>query len=122
MPTIPQTWVGIDLDGVLARHYWGDGIEQDDLIIGEPIPEMVQRVREIMAEGWEIRIFTARGAWATTLERRAIQWKIDEWCLSVFGQTFKITNAKDPACHAIYDDLAFRVIRNTGLVCCEGHQ
>ena len=119
MPTIPQTWVGIDLDGVLARHYWGDGIEQDDLIIGEPIPEMVQRVRELMAEGWEIRIFTSRGAWAITLERIAIHAAIDKWCIGVFGRTFKITNAKDQAMHALYDDLAYRVIRNTGLVCCE---
>jgi hypothetical protein len=122
MPTIPQTWVGVDLDGVLAKHYWGDGVEQDDLIIGEPIPAMVGKVRDLMQEGWEVRIFTSRGAWASTLERLAIHEAIDAWCIQVFGQTFKITASKDPEMHAMLDDLAIRIVRNEGVPCCDHHE
>ena len=122
MPTIKQTWIACDLDGVLASHYWNDQVEQDDLKIGSPIWPMVERVREYLAEGWEVRIFTSRGAWATTLERLAIHHAIDEWCMAVFGQTFKITASKDPAMHAMLDDLAVRIVRNKGVPCCDHYE
>ena len=44
-------WIGVDLDGTLSTHDgWGDGS------IGEPVPAMVQRVREWLAEGREVRM------------------------------------------------------------------
>lgn len=44
----------MDLDGTLAEyHGWNGGI-------GKPIPGMVRRVKAWLAEGLEVRIFTAR--------------------------------------------------------------
>lgn len=49
-------WVGVDLDGTLA-HY--DEFRGDDHV-GEPIEPMVRRVRKMLDEGKDVRIFTAR--------------------------------------------------------------
>lgn len=49
-------WIGVDLDGTLA-HY--DGWKGADHI-GAPVPAMVERVKAWLANGREVRIFTAR--------------------------------------------------------------
>ncbi len=57
-PRKPVGWYGVDLDGTLA-HYdgWMGPTE-----IGPPISKMVHRVRRWLAEGRDVRIFTARVA------------------------------------------------------------
>ena len=50
-------WIGVDLDGTLARH---DGNQSKR--IGEPIPAMVERVKMWLREGREVRLVTARAA------------------------------------------------------------
>lgn len=48
-------WIGVDLDATLAEyHGWGDGS------IGQPVELMLRRVTGWLAEGREVRIFTAR--------------------------------------------------------------
>ena len=55
-------WIGVDLDGTLAKYGIWDGS------IGEPIPLMVERVKIWIALGVEVKIFTARvGFGAATL-------------------------------------------------------
>ena len=54
-------WIGVDLDGTLAEHYWPAKGDYDPTRIGDPIPMMVERVRGWLAEGREVRVFTARG-------------------------------------------------------------
>lgn len=49
-------WYGIDLDATLA---WHDGFVSVDHI-GHPIPRMAARVRRMLDEGKDVRIFTAR--------------------------------------------------------------
>ena len=49
-------WIGVDLDGTLA-HY--DEFRGDDYV-GEPIEPMVERVKQWLDEGKDVRIFTAR--------------------------------------------------------------
>ena len=49
-------WIGVDLDGTLA-HYNG---WVDETHIGEPIQGMADRVRGWLADGIDVRIFTAR--------------------------------------------------------------
>src|SRR5690349_18780615 len=49
-------WIGVDLDGTLAEYHGWKGVEH----IGPPIPEMVARVKQWLAEGRDVRIFTAR--------------------------------------------------------------
>jgi len=49
-------WIGVDLDGTLAYYDEWRGLYH----IGEPIPAMVDRVKRWLAEGRDVRIFTAR--------------------------------------------------------------
>lgn len=53
-------WVGFDLDGTLAKYDHWLGCEH----VGDPILPMVERVKAKIAEGYEVRIVTARAsAW-----------------------------------------------------------
>lgn len=95
-------WIGVDLDGTLA-HY--DHFRGDDYV-GEPIAPMVQRVRDWLAEGIEVRIFTARKPHPA----------IRQFCKKQFGKILRITNTKDSGMIAFFDDRAVSVRRNTGEV------
>jgi hypothetical protein len=53
-------WIGIDLDGTLAK--WGEGYNVDVERIGDPVPSMVGRVKRLLEDGEDVRIFTARVA------------------------------------------------------------
>ena len=49
-------WIAVDLDGTLAEyHGWVNTFN-----IGAPIPVMAERVRSWIADGKDVRIFTAR--------------------------------------------------------------
>ena len=96
-------WYGIDLDGTLAHQ--DDGPHDDDYV-GEPIPEMVTRVKKWLKEGKEIKIFTARYPKGLVAIRR--------WCAEHLGQQLEITNKKDKNCICIYDDRAVQVVHIKG--------
>lgn len=100
-------WIGVDLDGTLAHC---DGWRGDDTHIGEPVPAMIDRVKVWLADGRDVRIFTAR-AFAPTIES---QNAIESWCKKHIGQILDITCEKDPGMIALYDDRAVQVERNTG--------
>lgn len=99
-------WIGTDLDGTLAKqdHWIGPGI------IGEPIPEMVERIKWHLREGEDVRIFTARvgkDGWAD-------QEAIARWCQKHVGRPLQITACKDHEMRFFYDDRAIQVEKNTG--------
>lgn len=100
-------WIGVDLDGTLARY---DGW-QGETHIGEPIAEMVRRVKKWIAEGQEVRIFTAR---VSNKRLRFVKPFIEEWCHKHIGTVLPITCEKDYACIEIWDDRAVTVVHNTG--------
>ena len=102
-----KPWVGFDLDGTLA--YQPEG-RYDPLEIGHPIPKMVARVKRAVAQGYEVRIFTARAAHKS----RHVDKAIKEWCEQHLGQEFTVTNEKDLNCVRLYDDRAVQVIKNSG--------
>lgn len=105
-------WIGVDLDGTLAKYEsW-----VDEMHIGEPIPLMVERIRQWLAEGHEVRIFTARvgpkGKATHTPEQ--IKQRIREWTKLHIGTALESTCQKDYAMVALWDDRAVQVIPNTG--------
>jgi len=51
-----EEWIGVDLDGTLARYEGWKGADH----IGAPVPAMLARVKEWRSNGIEVRIFTAR--------------------------------------------------------------
>ena len=100
-------WIGVDLDGTLAEYggWIGPGH------IGEPVPEMLERVKNWLAEGTEVRIFTARAYMDRDgSARRAIE----DWCDLHIGQRLAVTNVKDYAMIELWDDRAVQVEMNTG--------
>jgi hypothetical protein len=125
-------WIGVDLDGTLAEYAGWQGPEH----IGAPVPAMVERVKRWLAEGREVRIFTAR-VWpftnvlypnapspAPTMipaphDERTEQafsaaCSIAAWCHIHLGRLLPITCAKDYGMVELYDDRAVQVRMNTG--------
>jgi hypothetical protein len=102
-------WIGVDFDGTLATYgKWG-GIES----LGDPVPKMVARVRQCLAEGKEVRIMTARVS-RPGMEGEQAAVAIRRWCQQHIGVALPVTCRKDFAMIELWDDRAVQVIPNTG--------
>ncbi len=101
-------WIGVDLDGTLAEY--GGWVAVDH--IGAPIEKMAARVREWLAQGIEVRIFTARVADDPTGLAR---YYIMRWCHEHFGAPLPVTCQKDYGMVQLWDDRAIQVKENTGV-------
>lgn len=103
----------MDLDGTLARYEGWQGVEH----IGEPIPAMLARVKQWLAEGVEVRIFTAR-VWnsdPTSVDVFDTVSIINTWCEKHLGQRLKVTCQKDFGMVELWDDRCVQVVMNTGI-------
>lgn len=129
----PPGWIGVDFDGTLADYSAG---WQGPSHVGAPIPTMVARVKAWLAEGREVRIFTARiwptntvpdgqdakyhlktfSQFMTPRERQAYECAtaIQAWCKEHIGRVLTITNVKDLGMIELYDDRCVQVVANTG--------
>lgn len=109
-------WIGVDLDSTLA-HYEGWMGHQH---IGAPIPLMVERVKEWLADGKDVRIFTARVSTDGTEEGAKVALEagiaIQYWCYQHLGKILPITNKKDYLMEVLYDDRCVQVEENTGVL------
>lgn len=107
-PTSTETpgpkWIGVDLDGTLARYEGYKGPTN----IGEPIPAMVDRVKQWLADGQAVKIFTARAK-----DPEAIT-AIEQWSEQHLGKKLPVTNVKDDKMTQLWDDRAVQVGRNSG--------
>jgi len=110
-------WIGVDLDGTLAKYDKWEG----PYVIGDPIPRMVQRVKNWLAQGIEVRIVTARVSQdENTVEDRRVRIAIAAWSLNHIGQTLPMTCVKDYQMEVLYDDRCVQVERNTGRLITDG--
>lgn len=101
-----QAWIGVDLDGTLA---WYDPcISLSE--IGPPVAVMMDRVRQMLADGWRVKIFTARAADPEQLVL------IQQWLRSHGLPPLEITNEKDFNMVRLYDDRCVQVEPNTGRI------
>lgn len=101
-------WIGVDLDGTLAHYAGWAGPDH----IGEPVIPMLNRVKNWLANGVEVRIFTARAFVPEQIP------PVQEWCLKHIGIALPVTNIKDFGMVELWDDRCVRVIPNTGIRCC----
>lgn len=120
-----RAWIGVDLDGTLAQYEGFHGPS----VIGAPIPEMLKRVKMWLAEGKDVRIFTAR-VWEPGItssmpaeeynhrraEAREARQAIKDWCRTHVGRELPITCEKDYGMVVLYDDRAVQVEANTGRI------
>lgn len=110
-----KAWIAVDFDGTLAKY---DGWQGPDHL-GEPIPAMVERVKEWLIVGHTVKIFTARvgatGHGTDTQEFAEHQRMIiKKWCKEHIGVELEVTATKDLAMLELYDDRAVQVVPNTG--------
>lgn len=114
-------WIGVDLDGTLAEYDGWKG----ELHIGAPIPAMVERVKQWLAEGKEVRVFTARvyeGDGITKRDVDEVRKAIVHWCRKHIGYGLPVTNVKDYQMIELWDDRAVQIIPNTGRTLHEEHE
>lgn len=102
-----SAWLAVDLDGTLAYYDDWKGIEH----IGEPVPLMLNRVKEWIADGKTVKIFTAR-ACGGEHQINLIQ----DWCEKHGLPRLEVTNVKDFRMARLYDDRCVQVIENTGIL------
>lgn len=128
-------WIGVDFDGTLADYSRG-WVAPDHC--GAPVPDMLERVKFWLGEGYDVRIFTARiwplfdapvgipvqslhtlpGISPTEkiVESRAAVDAIRAWCREHLGRELRITNVKDLAMVELYDDRCVQVLADTGVL------
>lgn len=102
----PDAWIGVDLDGTLAKYDGWKGATK----IGEPIPKMVSRIRRWVGHGKKVKIFTARAD-----DERSVN-AIKKWLKQHELPDLEITNLKDEHMTKLWDDRAVAVEKNTGEV------
>ncbi len=126
---IGATWVGFELDGVLAHYEMFAGVG----VIGSRIDSMILRMQNLVSRGVLVRIFSSRiypilyanlnGTCTTAstdmaaLRNPSIEVEaIRKWSRSLFGFPVGITCVKDSGCVVLYDWQSIRVEKNTGVV------
>lgn len=112
-------WIGVDFDGTLAKYEGWNGGK-----LGEPVPEMLERVRRWLIEGRTVKIFTARVAACGKKSEVGVdnlkfafeqRQQIQEWCLKHLGVVLEVTATKDFAMIELWDDRAVQVEMNRGV-------
>lgn len=98
-----------DLDGTLAFHNPGDGVKTG----GDPIPRHLERVKQWLADGWEVRIITARVSpeWNDRAEQTKL---IQDWTEKHLGVRLMVQAHKCGQMRELWDDRAVGVVPNTG--------
>lgn len=110
-----KEWIGVDLDGTLARYdKWVSGE-----FIGDPIPDMVDRVKEWVKHGQRVKIFTARvspiSARHNGTSSHYIRMLIFKWLEKHLGFGLEITHEKDYLMIELWDDMKLiQVKKNSG--------
>jgi hypothetical protein len=112
-----QGWIGVDLDGTLAEYEGWQGVEH----IGNPIPLMLRRVQKWVAQGCDVRIFTARAyrmlypaGTPEHEESKRVIAAIHAWLVSIGLPPLPVTCFKDFGMVELWDDRCVQVIPNTG--------
>ena len=103
-------WFAVDLDGTLAKYEGWKGVDH----VGEPVPAMMERVKQWVAEGRDVRIFTARVSARDQDERIQAATAIQDWLQKHGLPRLPVTCMKDYAMVELWDDRCVQVEPNTG--------
>lgn len=115
-----QRIIGCDFDKTMAHYEDGDIDKLGPEHVGEPIPEMVEKIKQALADGAEVYVFTARvnpgdGTFKKALNATKSYVVISEWCQRNIGTVLPITHEKSWRWSEIWDDKAKEVLPNTGI-------
>jgi hypothetical protein len=100
-------WIGVDLDGTLATYDGWKGPELEH--IGQPVPMMLKRVKRWLAEGRDVRIFTARACIPEQVP------PVLAWLRNHLGRELPVTCSNDLHMVELWDDRAVQIVPNVGL-------
>lgn len=100
-----EPWIGLDLDGTLARYDGWRGLDS----IGKPIPRMVRRLETWLEAGYQVKIFTARASVPGGVEA------VKAWLEKHGLPELEVTNEKDFNLVEYWDDRAVQVLANRGM-------
>ena len=103
--------IAVDLDGTLAF----DSPPGDPLAVGEPIPMMMQRLRQWLADGEQVVIFTARLNAPDVTDKAAVVAAVQDWLEQQGLPRLRVTDRKLWAIKEFWDDRAVQVIPNSGV-------
>lgn len=113
---LDHKWIGVDFDGTLSRDPPG---RYDPYTLGPPIEAMVDRVKGWLAQGYTVKILTARmfhRSHTQDADRdvKEMERLLKAWCLEHVGRELDCTCVKDHLMEVLWDDRAVRVVRDTG--------
>lgn len=87
--------IAVDLDNTLAV---ADSGQFSPSVIGPPIPKMLSKVKQMIADGHKVLIFTARAN-----DPENVPY-VQAWCKEHLGLILPVTNVKTPEIDVIIDD------------------
>lgn len=121
MKITKDSWIGFDLDGTIAEHDLEN--DYDPNVIGNPIPNMIEKLKEYLSKGIKCKILTARVSGLHNNfnkeardEAIASYWVIEDWIKKHLGYILEITSSKDYNMLWFYDDRCVQVERDTGKI------
>lgn len=88
-------WVGVDLDGTLSEPLWTPDNPTSE--IGDPIPESIEKVHELVSAGYKVIVHTSR-PWT--------DYQVIEQWLQHYNIPFKEIQCGKPLYAAYIDDRA----------------
>lgn len=100
--------VAVDLDGTLAEYDYWRGIDH----IGNPVPAVLDRVKQLLKDGHEVSIFTSRvaGDWPAHIKNlEQTRHFIEIWCHEHVGRILPVTAVKHGWFTEFWDDKALGV-------------
>jgi hypothetical protein len=112
----------VDLDGTLAHYDGWKGEEH----IGDPIPEMVNKIKQDHSEGYRLKIFTARVCnhvhWVSLIDNKdlkrnysiVLEWLKKHNIIQFLDKNEPIAITKNWEVVEIWDDRAKQIELNTG--------
>jgi hypothetical protein len=103
--------IAVDLDGTLAEYHGSNGPN-----IGAPVPNMVAIVKDHLAQGDKVVIFTARASYDKPEYQIAFRANLRRWTRQHIGVELEATCVKELWFTRFYDDLAITVEKNTGRI------
>jgi len=111
-PPVPgRKFIGVNFDGTLARD---DGNYKGRSSLGEPIPVVLARVKDRIAQGDVVVLFTSRLADPTREDHGTVLAALHRWTETHVGERLFCTATKFPYLSEIWDWRAVFIPKNAG--------
>ena len=104
-PPSMTPWIGVDFDGTLVVHESGQDLNN----IGAVIEPMLNRIKDWLAQGITVKIFTARASHKPFIE------PLQDYLETIGLPRLEVTNVKDFRMVQLWDDRAVQVVPNEGI-------